>query len=353
MQVNRTDLFTVLRELARVAPARPHLPILAYAIATATNGTLTLRATDLDTHLTAELPCDGDLPPTCLPLKPLAALAKPESRKDAGVVSIDLDGMVATVVVDGVTSKLACLPAEDFPAISPAEWTLAGVWAEKPLAEAIAHVLPAASGDFTRPHLCCVALIDGTAVTTDGHRLHAANLPAPTAEPILLPIPAATTLGRILTGGDSVVVVRADDRLKLRVRGYTLETKLVDAAFPPFEQVIPRQSAIHLTVDAARLGHALRRLTALSPDRGVRVTVNGAIELGLDDPERGEAKVTIAALENDHVGEDLVIGVNPAYVLDALGKTKRPVHLALGGCLDPLLLTHDDGRLAVVMPVRV
>ncbi len=354
MQTLKQELSTALRELVRVAPNKPSVPILAHVVLRAAGGTLTLRSTDIDTHLTAELPCDGDLAPICLPVKSLAALARPESsKKDAGVVTIDLDGMIATVVVDGVTSKLATLPADDFPATSDAEWTLTGVWPEKPLAAAIAHVLPAVSADITRPHLCCVALVDGTAVTTDGHRLHTARLGVPTSEPLLLPVPAASALSRILTGDDAVVVVRTDTRLKIRVRGWTLETKLVDAEFPPFEQVIPRQSTIHMTVEAVQFGQALKRLTALSANRGVRVTVNGAIELGLSDPEQGEATVTVSTLENDHVGEDLVIGLNPAYVLDALGKTNRPVRLALGGCLDPLLLTHDDGRLAVVMPMRV
>jgi DNA polymerase III sliding clamp (beta) subunit (PCNA family) len=61
----------------------------------------------------------------------------------------------------------------------------------------------------------------------------------------------------------------------------------------------------------------------------------------------------VVPLENDHVGEDLVLGVAPAYLIDALGKDVRPVRLNLGGALDPLVVRHDDGRLAVVMPMRV
>jgi len=173
-------------------------------------------------------------------------------------------------------------------------------------------------------------------------------------EKLLLPIPAVTAMTRILTGDDQVVVVaRSDKRLVLRVRGWTLETRLVEAEFPPFEQVIPRSSTNHLSVDAAQFTRALKRLAAMSPGHGVRVVVNGIIELGLDDPEKGETKVTVMPLENDHVGDDLVLGVAPAYLIDALGKDARPVSIGLGGCLDPLVVRHEDGRTAIVMPLRV
>ncbi len=354
MQVNRTALSNALRELARITPSKPSMPILSHVLVQAVGGVLTLRATDVNTTLTAELEADGDLAACCIPLKPLAAMCKLESKRDTGTVAIDLDDTTATVIVDGVTSKLPTLPADDFPQDANAPFQLVGVWPERPFAEAINHVLPAASNDATRPHLCCVALVGDTAVATDGHRLHTAKLPAATPEPLLLPVPAASALCHILTGDDAVVIAKADKRLKLRVRGWTLETRLVDAEFPPYEQVIPRSSEVHLSVDTAQLTRAFKRLAGVSLGRGVRVAVNGSIELSASDPGHGESRLTVTLLENDHVGDDdLVLGVNPAYVIDALGKDARPVRLNLGGCLDPLVVRHDDGRLAVVMPMRV
>ena len=43
----------------------------------------------------------------------------------------------------------------------------------------------------------------------------------------------------------------------------------------------------------------------------------------------------------------------PAYLIDALGKDKAPVRIGVGGALDPFVVSHADGRLAVVMPLRV
>jgi len=353
MKIAKTALSSALRELVRVAPAKPSMPILSHVLVHAVGGTLILRASDAETALTAELPCEGDLAPICLPLKPLAAMTKPESKRDTGTVTIDMDDMIATVIVDGAISKLPVLPADDFPGETDEPGYLIGVWPERRFADAINHVLPAASHDPTRPHLCCVALIADVAVAVDGHRMHTAHLPVATPEKLLLPVPAASAISRILTGDDAIVIVKADKLIKLRIRGWTLETKLVEAEFPPFEQVIPRSSTNHLSVDAGLLTRALKRLAAMSPGHGVRVVVNGIIELGLDDPEKGEMKVTVVPFENDHVGADLVLGVAPAYLIDALGKESRPVSIGLGGALDPFVVSHDDGRLAVVMPMRV
>jgi DNA polymerase III subunit beta len=178
MKITKIALSAALRELARVAPAKPAVPILSHVLVEATNGILTLRATDMDRDLSTTLSVEGDLAPTCLPLKALLALAKPESRKDTGLVDIDAADATATIIVDDTTSKLSTLPAGDFPeAMSTDDLSLVALWPATELHDALAYVLPAANDDVTRPHLCGVNLSDNRAKATDGHRLHIAALP--------------------------------------------------------------------------------------------------------------------------------------------------------------------------------
>ena len=61
-------------------------------------------ATDLTTTVDCGMPAEGPLS-FCLPTKMLTALTKPEGRGDAGDVEIELDGDVANVVVEGLSTS--------------------------------------------------------------------------------------------------------------------------------------------------------------------------------------------------------------------------------------------------------
>ena len=355
MKVNRTDLSIALRELARVAPNKPSIPILAYVVIEATNGTLKLRSTDLDTHLTADLPCDGDLAPTCLPLKSLAALARPESKKDAGVVSIDLDGMIATVVVDGVTSKLPALPAEDFPSLPTADGlSLVALWPATKLRAALGYVLPAVSGDITRPHIGGVNLEGARIASTDGHRLHLADLPSAIADKMFLPTTAAATLLRMLNGDGQVVLARTKSHLRARRGVFTLDAKLGDMEFPNVDQAVPSMLSLptRLMVETDAVRKAMARIGKLSTRGAFKMTVNGVVMLSTDS-EDGSTEFELPVVSNTHEGDDLVIGFNAAYLADAVNGTEGAALMLLGGCLDPLRVNSAcETRTAVIMPMR-
>ena len=142
MKVNRTALSNALRDLVRVAPSKPHIPILANVRLRARNGALEITATDVDTFLTATLGCDGDID-VCVPAKPLAAVVKPEGKPVAAdVVDIEpLSETTVSVAVDGLSTRLAALPPDDFPVPPPIDdISLVAVWSAADLRAAIAPI---------------------------------------------------------------------------------------------------------------------------------------------------------------------------------------------------------------------
>jgi len=348
MKITKTDLSSALRDLARVAPNKPSIPILSHVVLQAAGGTLTLRSTDLDIHLTAELPCEGDLAPTCLPLKPLAALAKPESKKDNGAISIDLDGEVATILAGGMTSKLAALPAEDFPTLPSADdLSLVALWPAAGLRAALAYVLPAASNDATRPHICGVNLEGARIAATDGHRMHRAELPSAIADKMFLPTAAATILLRTLNGDGQVALARTETHLRARCGAFTLDARLEDVEFPDVDQVVPspRSMPIRLTVEADAVRKAMARIDKLTGHGAFKMTVNGAVMLSTGT-EDGSTEFELPVVANNHEGEDLVIGFCAKYLTDAVNGSSGAAELHLGRSLDPLRVDVPDGRLA-------
>lgn len=358
MLIDRRALHTALKELVRVAPSKATTPALEMVHLTATGGALTLTTTDLLRRLSTQLSAEGDIN-VCVHCKLLSQVIKPEGRGDAGTVEIFQNEDKVSILADGLLSHLRPTPPADFPP-GPApkqdeHWSLVAMWPSGPLKDALSFVLPAASKDESRPHLCTVLLEDSDAVTTDGHRLHLAPLPAPVPQTILLRAPAATTLTHMLAHGEQTILAQAGDVLRIKVGAWQLDTKLSDRKFPPHNQVIPDLDSqpVHVRLQAKLLSRALSRVSRLTRDKRLRLRVNGAITLTTWESEQGAAEIEVPVIETNHEGNDLKIGVDSPYLSQSIPKGTEELSLAFGSPLEPLRMDLDGGRLAVVMPLRL
>jgi len=319
---------------------------------------VTLTTTDLHRRLSCQLPAEGDLD-ACVHCKLLSNIIKPEGRGDAGTVGIYQDDDKVSVQADGLTSHLRPTPPADFPAGPVPQqdkpWSLVAMWPSEPLKDALSFVLPAASSDESRAHLRTVFLNDQDIVTTDGHRLHLAPLPAPVPHPILIRSPAASTLTYMLAHGEQAILALAGEMLRVKVGNWQLDTKLSDRKFPPHNQVIPDQDSqpTHVRLQAKLLSKALTRVSRLTRDKRLKLRVNGSITLSTWEAEQGAAEIEVPVLRSNHEGEDLHIGFDSPYLSQAIPKGTQELSLGFGGPLEPLRLDLDDGKLAVVMPLRL
>ena len=358
MQTDRRVLHGALKELLRLIPRQATMPVLEMVHIHANNGTLTLTTTDLSRRLSCLLPAEGDLN-VCVHCKMLSQVIKPEGRGNTGTVDIFQDDDRISVLADGLTSHLRPTPSTDFP-VSPTPkenepWSLAGMWPSAPLKDALSFVLPAASKDESRPHLCTVLFQDQDIVTTDGHRLHLAHLPAPVPQPLLLPAPAAGTLARLLAHGEQVILARAGNILRAKVGNWQLDTRLSDQKFPPYDQVIPNQDSqpIHFQLQAQLLSRAITRVSRLTRDKRLKLRINGAVTLSTWESEQGAAEIEVPVTCSNHEGEDLHIGIDSPYLMQAIPKGLKELQMGFGGPLDPLRLDLKGNRVAVIMPLRL
>jgi DNA polymerase-3 subunit beta len=341
-----------LRELARVAGSKSYLPVLPHVLLRATDGTLTLTATDLTQRLTYRMPADGGLN-VCLPAKLLAALTKPEGKAAGDVILEPQGNQVSVQLEDGVT-RLTSMDPTVFPAEPHLELSLLAVWPSTPLQEALSYVLPAVSTDPTRPHLRAVHLDADHMITTDGHRMHLAPLPSQLPTSLLLPAVSAASIMQIAGAGDQVFLAVAPHHLRVGVGQWQLDTKLVDGVFPPHHQVVPKRESLptRLTVETRVLTRALSRLDRLSSVKQTVARVNGVLTLTTSDPDLGESEVVVPTISNTHQGDDLVAAFDRKYLHDAISTEGQAVELGFSAALDPLRVDLEGERVAVIMPMR-
>jgi DNA polymerase-3 subunit beta len=264
----------------------------------------------------------------------------------------------------GVSYKLAGLAPEDFPAVVP---TASPKWVSldgKVLKEMLAQTAFAISHDESRYALngVLVSIQAGRIrlVATDGHRLASASrLLADGADGAsgIVPRKAVHEVVRVLGVGEDAQVALVENQFILKMPNFLLIARLIEGQFPNYEQVIPRGHPCRLVLSRSALAASLRRVSVLSEERTKPVKLllsPGALKLAAHNPELGEAEETLPLA--DYSGDEITIGFNARYLLDALGALDaEQVVVELKDGLSPGIFrsVEEEEYFCVIMPMRI
>jgi DNA polymerase-3 subunit beta len=196
-------------------------------------------------------------------------------------------------------------------------------------------------------------------VATDGHRLALARRSlegAGQGRSGIVPRKAVHEVARILGAGENVQVALSGNQFALRMPSVLLTARLIEGQFPNYEQVLPKGHPTRLTLAREAVAAALRRVSVLSEERAKPVKLMlspGALKFSAQSPELGEAEETMPV---DYAGEEVSIGFNSRYLLDALSPiTDEQVVMELKDGTSPGVLrtAGSEEYLCVIMPMRI
>lgn len=374
--VAKKELLRVLGRCQGVADKKSTMPVLGNVLLEASKNSLGLSATDLVLAVRGEVDAEVNKPGS------VAVGAKDLFERvrmmPEGQLSLEVDEG-STMVIRATSSArrytIHGVPGEEFPNLPKADGT---DWIEleaSVMSRLISSTYFSISTDETRLHLSSALfeLEDNRLrmVTTDGHRLSKMEIRAPEvsgAGSMLIPLKGILELRRLCdeaisdhSGDDSpkIKLMKSGPNVYCQLAGFRFSVKLVDAQFPPYQQVIPSQSASAVRAPRGALSDALKAVSIAASDRtgGVKLTLSsGALRVESESPEAGEG---FDELSVDYEGEGLTIGLNAKYFLDVLGSiTDDDVILGLSGELDPAVVrpggeASDRDYLAVIMPMRI
>jgi len=362
-RIAKQEFLRGLRLAQGIADRKSTMPMLANVLLrTQGKNQLLVAATDLNVSLTAELKSnnasEGGITLGAKNLYELIANAPGDD-----VLLKKADNHWAEIKSGKVTYRIVGMPDRDFPKVPDHREAQYATLESAVLREMVERTLFSVCNDETRFHLNGVFFeSDGSKarmVSTDGHRLSKvertiANGPKLTAG-VIIPKKGLLEIRRVLDTGPSCKLAIKTPHLFLVQEDIAIAVKLIDAQFPPFDQVIPKDHKRQITVDRVRLIDALKRAQLMSSEtRGVKVAATKeGVTVASDNPDLGEVR---EELEAEYNGEPIAIGFNPKYVVELLSQmTSDQVTLSLGGELDPGLfrpLAGDD-YLGVVMPMRI
>lgn len=376
--VSKKELLRVLARCQGVADKKSTMPVLGNVLLeTIDSDGLRLAATDLYLAVSGRIEATVERPGS-VALGARDLFERVKMMPDGQVTLEVSDGAATTIRADGAARRYTIhgMPGEEFPSLpepdQDAEWLELEIAAMSRLLAATHFSI---STDETRLHLNS-ALFEWEGsrvrmVTTDGHRLSKMELAAKgsTANAsMLIPLKGVQELRRLCDEALSELkddetprmsLVQSGPSVFFELAGFRFSVKLVDAQFPPYQQVIPAQSERTVRAPRLALSDALRAVSLAASDRtgGVKLTLSsGRIRIESESPEAGEGFDEIAV---DYDGSEVTIGFNARYFLDVLGAmVDDEVRLGISGELDPAVIqpgteSVDRSYLAVVMPMRI
>ena len=222
---------------------------------------------------------------------------------------------------------LQTLPAEDFPALPPADDGVDLRLPQARLCTLPSHEAFAMAAPDIRYHLNGVLLsAEGrrlTAATTDGNRLVLAHVTLDADVPpfsVILPRKTVHELQRLLRPqGDGALAVHVGAaQVRFGTGGIEFISKLIEGRFPDYRRVLPANLAPSLSVARVALLAALERVALLTSDsfRGVRLQLEpGLLRISASNAAQEEAQEELAV---GYDGPAVQIGLNVRYVIELL-----------------------------------
>ncbi|HEY4647319.1 MAG TPA: DNA polymerase III subunit beta [Steroidobacteraceae bacterium] len=363
LSAERETILQPLQAVIGVVERRQTMPILANVLLTARSGRLSVTATDLEVELVASTEVNVQQPgEITVPGRKLLDICRALPEKVS--VTMSVDGEKVTVRAGRSRFTLSSLPAAEFPTVEEIHALQALTIAQAELRRLLDQTHFSMAQQDVRYYLNGMLLeTEGAmlrAVATDGHRLALCELTLETkakaAQQVIVPRKGVLELQRILGSDGNVELSIGTNHVRAQIGDIRFTSKLIDGRFPEYSRVIPASPAHSLKADREVFRHALQRTAILSNEkyRGIRLTVkSNAITLQAHNPEQEEAEEEI---EVSYKGEELDVGFNVNYLLDALGAVEgTEVELGLTDANSSCLI-HAPGVTTckyVVMPMRL
>ncbi|MGH8144856.1 MAG: DNA polymerase III subunit beta [Rhodanobacteraceae bacterium] len=360
----RETLLKPMQQVVGVVERRQTLPVLANLLVQVQDGHLFLTGTDLEVEMRASANVDASEDGSItVPAKKWFDLLR--ALPDGIKVDVQVKGDRVAMHAGRSRYTLASLPADEFPTtdeleisdkLSLPEGVLRKLMERTAFAMAnqdVRYYLNGLLFDLRGSELRCVA--------TDGHRMamSEATLDKPVNGDRQVIVPrkgVMELLGLFETGEDLVTLEFSTNHIRVRRGDVVFTSKLIDGRFPDYEAVIPLGADKLVQLDRESLRNALQRAAILSNEkyRGVRLEVSpDNLRIIAHNPEQEEA---FEEIEAETKADDIAIGFNVSYLLDALGSLDdERVHLQLRDAQSSCLLRGASSQQTqhVVMPLRL
>jgi len=358
----REQILAALQAAIGVVERRQTMPILANVLLSAKDNRLAVTATDLEVELVAGADIkSGSDGAVTVPGRKLLDICR--SLPDGAKITVSQEGDRVQLRAGKSRFTLSSLPAAEFPAIEEMNVQQAVDIPQADLKRLLDKTHFSMAQQDVRYYLNGMLLeTDGKmvrSVATDGHRLALCEMQLAAkgkGQQIIVPRKGVLELQRLLGNEGTVSLTIGSNHIRAQIGDIRFTSKLIDGRFPEYGRVIPANPPRAILADRDVLRSALQRTAILSNEkyRGIRLALKGnSMTLQAHNPEQEEAEEEI---EVQYDGDDLEVGFNVNYLLDAIAAIEgSEVEIGLTDANSSCLIHAPDNSSSryVVMPMRL
>jgi DNA polymerase-3 subunit beta len=368
--VDRDQLIGMLTRVQGVAERRHTMPVLSHTLLSVGKTEATLVASDLEIVVRCVQPVETrETGAVAVPAKKFFDIAKVLPK---GQVSISgKEGNFIDISAGRGHFRLAGLPSQEFPEM-PEKPKAAPVSVDSEVFKKLVdRVAPFTSQDETRYHMAGILMEKQESggkmflrmVATDGHRLALADGDVPKVEGLLgdrqalVPKKGLMEIRKLAEGGPGAIDLSMSEKFLYAGKGDTeLWVRLLDAEFPPYRQVMPKDNQMVAQIPREEFTEALRRVLVMAPEKvhSVKLSFSGKqLEMSTAGPEHGEASDLLGM---EYGGSPVKIGFNGRYLLDAFaGIAEKTARVEMKDEVSQVIVRPEEDKnfLAIIMPMRI
>ena len=360
-KVIRSKFIEGLKSVQNIVAGKGSLQILQNVLLEARGHELRMTTTDLDISIVNV--CESEVSEAGSSTLPVKLLFNAIAKVAEGEVEIEIDAKERAIISAGnARYKIAGMPESEFPRLPKDEEAYVYTISQQVFGEMLRKVSYASSQDDTRRTLkgVLVSFKDEkvTMVATDGRRLalieNELEFPKNAERDIVLPSKSVMELQRSLGAEGDISLMVQKSQICFKIGDLTVYSKLMDDAYPNYRQVIPKETAEHISVDRQLLLDALDRASVMTMDEAHSTKLifeNGKLTVTSAASDIGEARDVVPI---KYAGEKIEIMFNPSYVMDPLKAIDDDeVSINLNDGHSPAVIKCALPFLYVLMPLRI
>ena len=363
IKVSQEKLSKALNNVSRIAIGKVTLPILNNVLIRVDKKKVSLTTTNLDMAVVDFLPVssseDGVV---TIPAKLLAEFVSNLPKGEN--VEIESKDTKVTITAGKYSSTINGSLADDFPELPEIDEKSAVIYkiSVDEFKTSLSQVIIASSNDLTRPALTGVYFNTNNntlaIAATDGYRLAEKKLIEKVESEVKAIVPASSLQEVLRSLSDDIEEVEIsfnDDLVRFRMGEIEVISKLIDASFPDYQKLIPKNNDIEVTLNREEMIRVTRLAALFSR------SVGGSIICETKEPNTFLVKSIANELgENDSKIETEVkksgkVNLNSRFLIDALNAfDEKEIEFSFSSHVTPILLKNKKNSkyTHIVMPLN-
>ena len=358
----RTDLQSAVSIVSRAVATKSTIPAMEGVIIKAYSDKLNISGYNLEIGITTEIEAtiaeEGEI---VISAKLFLDIVRnlPEE-----ILTVETDDKLTVYINCGDADyKIMGMSSMEYPDLPTFEQTDAITLGSKTLREMIRQTVYATSENMAKPiYTGSLFEIENsvlTIVAIDGYRMaiRRENVESQSSTSFVVPGKTQLEILKLLSDDEEPVdIIIGQRHITFKVKNYRVISRLLEGIFIDYKSTIPQTEKTEVVINTRRLINSVERMSLMNNDR-----MQSPVRCKFLGDQIKFSCASAVGSANDSIripiiGEQVEIGFNNRYMLDALKNTDcDEVKIVLNGTISPIVIkpVQGDSFLFIVVPMRL